>query len=151
MSALAADVGTSNAKQNYTGIERIIVTAQKRVQSLKDVPVSVAVITDEQIDKNVTSNLEEISFSIPNLTINEAGLSTNLFIRGVGSGGNLGFEQAVGTYIDGVYFGRGRSARSALFDIERIEVLKGPQDTLFGKNAIAGALNITTRQAGSDL
>ncbi len=142
--------GEETDKQALSSIEKIIVTAQKRVQSLKEVPLSVSVYTGEQIDKNATANLEELSFSVPNLTINESGISTNLFIRGVGSGVNLGFEQTVGTYIDGVYFGRARSARSALFDIERIEVLKGPQDSLFGKNAIAGALNITTRQPGSD-
>ncbi|SFD31900.1 Outer membrane receptor proteins, mostly Fe transport [Pseudoalteromonas denitrificans DSM 6059] len=132
-------------------IERIIVTAQKRVQSLKDVPLSVSVMSGEHIDKYAIANLEELSLSVPNLTINESGIGTNLFIRGVGSGVNIGFEQAVGTYIDGVYFGRARSARSTLFDIARVEVLKGPQDTLFGKNAIAGALNITTRQPNFDL
>ena len=111
-------------------MERIVITAQKRVQTLQDVPLSVSVFSGDKIDKEITANLEKVSFSIPNLTINESGISTNLFIRGVGSGVNLGFEQTVGTYIDGVYFGRARSARASLFDIQRIEVLKGPQDTI---------------------
>jgi len=145
---LSAVENSENAEEK--SIERIIVTSQKRVQSLNEVPLSVAVFSGEKIDKNTIANLEELTSNLTNITINESGISTNLFIRGVGSGVNIGFEQAVGTYIDGVYYGRGRSARSAIFDIERVEVLKGPQDTLFGKNAIAGALNITTRQASDE-
>ena len=145
----SAELNESSSENS--GMELIVVTAQKRVQTLQDVPLSVSVFSGDKIDKEATANLEEVSFSIPNLTINESGISTNLFIRGVGSGVNLGFEQTVGTYIDGVYYGRARSARSSFLDIQRIEVLKGPQDTLFGKNAIAGALNITTRQPSYDL
>lgn len=129
-------------------IERVLVTSQKRVQALQEVPAAISVYSGKQLAQNVIADLEEMSGAMANISINEAGVSTNLFIRGVGSGVNQGFEQSVATYIDGSYFGRGRSARAALFDIERVEVLKGPQGTLFGKNAIAGALNITTRQAG---
>jgi len=139
-----------DASKDEDSIEHILVTSQKRVQSLTDVPISVSVYSGENIDNNVIANLAELTTKIPNVTINESGAGTNLFIRGVGSGVNLGFEQTVGTYIDGVYFGRARNARSALFDIERLEILKGPQDALFGKNGVAGALNITTRQPIDD-
>lgn len=125
-------------------LEEVIVTAQKRTQSLQDVPISVSAVSGETVEEQGLVNLEAVSASIPTLHIGESTIGEQLFIRGIGSGVNAGFEQSVGTYIDGIYYGRGRSSRNALFDVERIEVLKGPQGTLFGKNTIAGALNITT-------
>ena len=95
--------------------------------------------------------LEELSGFTPNLQINENATQQTVTIRGVGSGANQAFEQSVGTYIDGVYFGRGRSARNAFFDVERVEILRGPQGILFGKNTIAGAINITTRKPTQEL
>ena len=82
---------------------------------------------------------------MPNVTVNAGSGTPNLFIRGIGSGTNQGFEQSVGMYIDGVYAGRGPlAAVPTTMDLERVEVLKGPQGILFGKNTIAGAINITT-------
>ncbi|MEE8338608.1 MAG: TonB-dependent receptor [Xanthomonadales bacterium] len=127
-----------------TVLEEVTVTAQKRVQSLQDVPISIATMMGDTIEEQGLTNLEAVSASIPTLHIGEAQIGEQLFIRGIGSGVNAGFEQSVGTYVDGIYFGRGSQSRGALFDVERIEVLKGPQGTLFGKNTIAGALNITT-------
>lgn len=137
----AAAVGADNLM-----LEEVVVTAQKRAQSLQDVPVAVSVMGGEKIDKMGVANLEELSAFAPNVQINEAATQQTVFIRGIGSGANHGFEQSVGTFIDGVYFGRGRSTRSPFLDIERVEVLKGPQGVLFGKNTIAGALNISTRK-----
>lgn len=127
-------------------LEEVVVTAQKRQQSLQDVPVSVSVTSGKQLEAFSISGLEELSESLPNVTIAENATQDSVTIRGIGSGANQGFEQSVGTFIDGVYFGRGRSSRSPFLDIERIEVLRGPQGVLFGKNTIAGALNITTRK-----
>ncbi len=127
-------------------LEEVVVTAQKREQSLQDVPISVSVTTGERLDDFSITGLEEMSASIPNVTIAENATQDSVTIRGIGSGANQGFEQSVGTFVDGVYFGRGRSSRSPFLDVERVEVLKGPQGVLFGKNTIAGALNITTRK-----
>ena len=125
-------------------LEQIIVTAQKREQSLQDVPIAVAAISGEKIADLAIPDLQALSAYLPSVTINQAVIDNNLFIRGIGSGVNLGFERSVGTYVDGVYIGRGQLARTPFLDVQRVEVLKGPQGILFGKNTIAGALNITT-------
>lgn len=126
-------------------LEEVIVTAQKRAESLQDVPISVAAMSGKKIDDQGITNLEELTLYIPNVNINQGQAQPNLYIRGVGSGTNAGFEQSVGLYIDGVYSGRGALAAVPLtMDLERVEVLKGPQGILFGKNTIGGAINITS-------
>ncbi len=132
-------------------LDEIIVTAQSRQQSLQDVPVSVVAVTGEMMIQNNIGNLGDLQDSIPNFTLNETGISTNYYIRGIGSGINQAFEQSVGTYIDGVYYSRAQSSRSPFLDIERVEVLRGPQTILFGKNSIGGALNITTAKPSEEL
>ena len=127
-------------------LEEVVVTAQKREQSLQDVPISVSVTSGEKINNLSIDSLEELSGILPNVTIAENATQDSVTVRAIGSGANQGFEQSVGTFIDGVYFGRGRSSRSPFLDIERVEILKGPQGILFGKNTIAGALNISTRR-----
>lgn len=140
---------TSLAMVGHTAhaqVDEIIVTATKRAESVQDVSLSVAVVGGEALEKASIKSLEEVSAMIPNVHISEAQAADNIFIRGIGSGVNQGFEQSVGTFIDGVYYGRGRSVRNPFFDVARIEVLKGPQSTLFGKNTIAGAFNITSNR-----
>ena len=149
-SGLAVLAVNSAVAQNLV-LEEVIVTAQKRAESLQDVPISVSAVSGEKINDAGLLNLEDLSLYIPNVHINEAVVSTNLFVRGVGSGVNQGFEQSVGTYIDGIYMGRGFQARAPFLDLERVEILKGPQGTLFGKNTIAGALNITTAKPTDEL
>lgn len=131
--------------QNLT-LEEIVVTATKRTEGLQEVPIAISVMGGEEISQKGLTKMEDLAAYMPNVHVAEASAGTQLFIRGIGSGVNYGFEQSVGTFVDGVYFGRGRSARGKFLDIERVEVLKGPQSTLFGKNTIAGALNITTGQ-----
>jgi outer membrane receptor protein involved in Fe transport len=128
------------------GIEEVVVTAQGREQRLQDVPISVAVASGEMLDAQGTRTLEEMASRMPNVKISNYPGTSAINIRGVGSGNNLGFEQAVATFVDGVYRGRARAVRMAFFDVDRIEVLRGPQTTFFGNNAIAGALNIITRK-----
>ncbi len=128
-------------------LEEVIVTAQKRAESLQDVPISVTAIGRKQIQDAGIPDMTALADYVPNLHIATAAVNTNIYMRGVGSGNNRGFEQSVGMYIDGVYMGRGRQYRAGFLDIERIEVLRGPQGTLFGRNTVAGAVNITTASA----
>jgi len=131
-------------------LEEIIVTAQKREQSLQDVPVSVSVMSGDAITEVGITNLDEMSGYIPNLSVSEGSQSVSITMRGLGSGQNQGFEQSVGMFVDGIYAGRDRQFRSPFMDVESVEVLRGPQGTLFGKNTIAGALNIRTAKPTED-
>lgn len=125
-------------------LEEVVVTAQKREQSLMDVPISVSAVSGEKMNEAGISNLQDMTAYVPNLTFNQTGIGTIVGIRGISSGINQGFEQSVGQYIDGVYFGRAQLTRAPMFDMERVEILRGPQSILFGKNSIAGAVSMTT-------
>ncbi|MEM8936264.1 MAG: TonB-dependent receptor plug domain-containing protein, partial [Pseudomonadota bacterium] len=127
-------------------LDTIVVSAQKREETAKDVPIAVTAVSGETITDFGLSNFEDVD--IPGLVVARGGMADTVSIRGVGSDTNLGFEQSVPTYIDGVYYGRARIQRFAFLDAERIEVLKGPQPTYLGKNAVAGAINITSRRPG---
>jgi outer membrane receptor protein involved in Fe transport len=138
--------GTAGAQM----LEEVIVTAQKRSQSLMDVPISVNVVGAEQISNAGITNLNDLSDYVPNLSMNQTGLGTNVTIRGISSGINPAFEQSVGMYVDDVFYGRPQLARVPYLDVDRVEVLRGPQPILFGKNAIAGAISATTTKASTD-
>ena len=125
-------------------LEEVMVTAQKRVESLQDVPVSVSALSGEKINDAGIQRIEDLSAYIPNFTMTESAVGNVAFIRGIGSGINQGFEQSVGMFVDGIYAGRSQQFRAPFLDVALVEVLKGPQGTLFGKNTIAGAVNITT-------
>lgn len=147
LAGVALAIGTTpaaTAQENQTVLDEITVTAAYREQSLQDVPVSISAVTGDRLVETGYQKAEDIQFLVPNFNINETGIATNIFIRGIGSGINQGFEQSVGTYIDGVHYGRAQQIRAPFLDLERIEVLRGPQSILFGKNSVAGALNITT-------
>ena len=122
-------------------LEEIVVTAQQRAESLQDVPVSVAAVTAKKISDSGIVDLQGLSELVPNFSINETGISTTVTIRGISSGINSGFEQSVGMYNDGIFYGRDQLARVPMIDMERVEVLRGPQGILFGKNSIAGAVS----------
>jgi len=145
--AIAMGCMTHPLAYAQAALEEIVVTAQKREQSLQDVPISVTAVSGERIDNAGIIDLQELTRYTPNVNINSGQAQPNLFIRGVGSGTNAGFEQSVGMYIDGVYSGRGQLANVPfMMDLQRVEVLKGPQGILFGKNTIGGAINITTQK-----
>jgi iron complex outermembrane receptor protein len=146
--AVYAQSTDSSAPSSTAGpapqIQEIVVTAQKRAQRLQDVPVSVQVVSGQTLQARNLTSLESLAQITPSLTVTKGGATNFLQIRGVGSGGSQGFDQSVATFVDDVYHGRSRASGAAFLDLERIEVLKGPQSTFFGNNAIAGALNIVS-------
>lgn len=131
--------------ENTRVLEEVFVTAQKREQGLQDVPIAISTVSGEFVRDMNIANLQELSQLEPSLYVAESFVGDSIYIRGLGSGqNNLGFEQAVGRVVDGFFYGRSRFSRISFLDIERIEVLKGPQGALLGKNTTAGAINITT-------
>ena len=129
-------------------LEEIIVTAQKRAQSVQDVPIAITAVTEEMMtDQNIYDVLD-LQRAVPSLTVvrgyNRA-ISVPLVIRGMGTiAAQPAFEGSVGTYVDGIYRSRPGMVLSSMLDIGRVEVLRGPQGTLFGKNTTAGALTLTS-------
>ena len=128
----------------------IIVTATRRAQDIQDVPIAVTAVGGEQLDKQGVVNVQNITQVSPSFSTSNAQIASGsvvLRIRGVGTtSNNIGFESAVGIFVDGAYQSRPGVALSEFVDIERVEVLRGPQGTLFGRNTSAGALNITTNR-----
>ena len=141
---LGASLGISHAALSAAMLEEVVVTAQLREQSLQDVPVSVSAIGGDKMMEAGLAKIEDLQAYVPNFTMTESSIGTDIYIRGIGSGENQGFEQSVGMYVDGIYYGRAQLARAPFLDLERVEVLRGPQNILLGKNSIAGAINIAT-------
>ncbi len=132
----------------------IVVTAQKRSERLQDVPVAVSVITGDQLERQGALNLENLQYQVPALNFRKSGtvLNQSIYLRGVGTATfSIAGEPSVSTVLDGVVLSRSGEAFTALVDIERIEVLRGPQGTLFGKNASAGVVNVVSRKPGREL
>ena len=149
-SILAASIAVSAGAVNAAMLEEIVVTAQQRSESLQDVPVSVAAVTAEKMSNAGIVDLQGLSELVPNFSINETGISTTVTIRGISSGINPGFEQSVGIYNDGIFYGRDQLARIPMMDMERVEILRGPQGILFGKNSIAGAVSQVSAKPTDD-
>lgn len=131
-------------------MEEIVVTATKREESIQDVPIAVSAFTGDDLEKRGVQDLYGLQEVAPSIAVYSSNSTSNggtLRIRGVGTtGNNPGLEAAVGTFIDGIYRSRAGLAFNDMVDIERVEVLRGPQGTLFGKNTVAGALNIVTKK-----
>ncbi|WP_425929411.1 TonB-dependent receptor [Pseudomonas sp. NyZ201] len=144
---MAADT-TPAAQGDSPTLKAVTVTATRREASLQQVPVAVSVVDGEQLERENRNSVASIVQQVPSLNFRTGASNkdTSLFIRGVGTiSTSPGVEPTVATVIDGVVFGRPGQSTLDLLDIERLEVLRGPQGTLFGKNASAGVLNITTR------
>lgn len=128
-------------------LEEIVVTAQRREQSLQDVPLSIEAFSGETIQNQNFRGMQELGNFSPTVIIEGGQLETNVRIHGIGtSGRTFTLEQAVPTFVDGVHYGRASQIKTAFLDVERVEVLKGPQPIYFGQNATAGAFNITSRK-----
>lgn len=141
---------SASSEQTESRQEVVYVTATKRERSLQDVPISVTALSVEALDNAAVTNLESLQFSVPGLSMNTSagsGWQSSVRIRGVGtSGTNLGFEGAVGIFVDGVYRPRAGAALGDMVDVQRVEVLRGPQGTLFGRNTTAGAISVVTNK-----
>jgi iron complex outermembrane recepter protein len=156
---LVALVATPALAQNAAPADdeapaEIIVTAQKRSERLQDVPVAVSVVTGDALAKLSVNNIEDSARLVPTLTFvkGTTGLNSALFLRGLGTTNfSIAAEPSVSAVLDGVVLARAGEAFGDLYDIERIEVLRGPQGTLFGKNASAGVVNIVTKEPGESL
>ncbi|MFT4613999.1 MAG: iron complex outermembrane receptor protein [Bacteroidia bacterium] len=147
--ATTAQYALAQTKSSPTGaLEEIIVTANRREQNLQEVAISVAAFTEQFFRDTGTANLQQLEQYTPSLKIApvQDSRSTSIRIRGIGSiGSNAGIDPSVGLFIDGIYQGRAGMSIADFIDIQRVEVLRGPQGTLYGKNTAAGALNIISK------
>ena len=139
--------------QEVVIIEEILVTATKREQTLQQVPIAVSVVQADVMNEAQVLDIKDLQFLVPSLRVSQLQTSANatFLIRGFGNGANnAGVEPSVGVFIDGVYRSRSASSIADFPNLERIEVIKGPQSTLFGKNASAGVINVVTAKPSLD-
>ncbi|HWW63478.1 MAG TPA: TonB-dependent receptor [Sphingomonadaceae bacterium] len=148
---------SASAVDPTSGVEVIVVTAERREENLQDTPVTISAFSAKSLETRGISNLNDLTRYAPNVEISPtkrpAGGSTAIsaFIRGVGTGDfQIPTDPAVGVYVDGVYIARTVGGLMSVADIERIEILKGPQGTLFGRNTLGGAINVITTQPSLD-
>ena len=136
------------AAADASGLETIVVSAQRREQVLQEVPITIQVVGNELLDDIAAQNMGDLNGFVPGLVVSsDSPTQPKYQIRGIQTGDfGVGTDSAVGVYVDGVYSSRSGSSLLAFNDIERIEVLKGPQGTLFGRNSAAGAISIVTRK-----
>ena len=151
---VAAEANESAEAADVEGTNEIVVTARRRNEILQDVPVAVTAYSGEALEAQGALDITDIGDTTPNVTL-EASRATNstltAFIRGVGQQDPVaGFEQGVGIYLDDVYLNRPQAAVLDIYDVERIEVLRGPQGTLYGRNTVGGAVKYVTRRLSKD-
>ncbi len=155
--AMAQDVGAATPEANGSPKEvvtlgDIIVTAQRRGQNLGKVPVSISAFSSEMLAAADVSSLEEVYAYTPNMNFNQSSGSAQIYLRGVGNNiANSSTDGSVAVNVDGVYVARPFGALLDFYDVERVEVLRGPQGTLYGRNATAGAINVISKRGGREL
>lgn len=150
-----AQSADATAKASEDGnVAKVVVSARRREETLQDVPVSVTAYSADQISKSGIADVTGLALTLPNTTLSASrGTNSTLtsFMRGVGQQDPLaGFEAGVGIYLDDIYLARPQGAVAEIYDVERIEVLRGPQGTLYGRNTIGGAVKYVTRKMGPD-
>lgn len=149
LGAFVIGLNAQTVKADGPALEEVIVTAQKREQTLAEVPLAVAVLGADALERQNVTSVVELQSLVPNLHVSTSPFNPVVNIRGVGSGGGARtFEQSVATYVDGVYAGRANQFLNPFFDVERIEVVRGPQGVLFGVNAVAGGISIVNKEPG---
>lgn len=140
--------------ERQSGLNEIIVTAQKRVESLQDTPLAVSAIDTEALEQRGIKDISDLSSAAPNLTVSQGSAATSnptVLIRGIGDNDPiLTNDSAVGTYVDGVIIGRSAGSLFDMVDLERVEVLRGPQGTLYGRNTTGGAVNLISAKPTRD-
>lgn len=146
--AFAQDpAGDSAASEEEAPIGMIVVTAERREQSLQDSSLAIQVLSSEELERSNPTQITDLNTMVPGLQIGTGGNSPQIYIRGVGDFAASALSNpAVAVNIDGVYVGRPQGVNSLFYDLERIEVLKGPQGTLYGRNASGGAINLISRR-----
>jgi iron complex outermembrane receptor protein len=149
--------GASDAGDDSGALAEIVVTAQKRSENAQDVPIAISVFTGGDLKKQGITDIQGLSRMTPNVTIDStspfSGTSTMLSasIRGIGQDDfAFNLDPGVGVYVDGVYLARSVGANQNLLDVDQVEILKGPQGTLFGRNTIGGAISVTTHTPGDE-
>src|SRR6185295_2607577 len=157
--ASAEDTKKDEAKaaeeETPTVSDEIIVTARKREENVQEVPVAVTVVGGEALQETAAADISELQSSVPNLSIYQGRNQTTTltaFMRGIGQADPLwGVDPGVGLYLDDVYIARPQGALLDVYDVQRIEVLRGPQGTLYGKNTIGGAIKYVSRELSDTL
>lgn len=147
--AIAQDVPATGNE-----VEAVVVTARRTEENLQDVPGAVSAFSQASLERLQVTDVTGLQGAVPNVNISQgrgSSNATNIFIRGIGQPDALQtFDPAIGVYVDDVYYSRIRGTQFDLFDLERVEVLRGPQGTLYGKNTIGGALKVVTRKPGDE-
>ena len=154
--AATADTASAQANANEQApassaksLDTVTVTARRRSESIQDVPVAVSAFNEDALKDLQASHIDGLQGAVPNMNIVQgrgSSNSVNVFIRGIGQPDALQtFDPGVGMYVDDVYYSRINGALFSLFDVQQVEVLRGPQGTLYGKNSTGGAIKITTR------
>jgi len=151
--AAATTKPAETKRAEVTQLEAVTVSARRRDESLEKVPVAVSAFTNEDLKDLQATNIDGLQGAVPGLNIVQgrgSSSSVNVFIRGIGQPDALQtFDPGVGMYVDDVYYSRIQGALFSLFDVERVEVLRGPQGTLYGKNSTGGAIKIITKEPSS--
>ena len=128
-------------------LEEVIVTATKRAESIQDTPMSIEAVSGDRLFETGITEFEALADTMPNFSVGDSLVTNNIIMRGMGSGSDRSFEQSVSMFIDGIYMPRSRQYRAPFLDVERVEIVRGPQAVLFGLNSMAGAVSVLTSKS----